>query len=68
MPSTSTSTVPTTPRGVDPQNLDSVYEALLAGVGHELVTEANVAALMERALADKHPVLAEELREWRSPC
>lgn len=68
MQSTQAPSVPTTPSGIDPQDLDSVYRALLAGVGHELVTEANVAALIERAVADKHPVIAEELREWRSPC
>ena len=68
MQSTLAKSVPTTPAGTDASNLDSVYQALLQGVGHELVTEANVTALMERAEAGHHPVLAAELREWRAPC
>lgn len=58
--------VPTTPPGTDARNLDSIYDNLVHGVGHEHVTEANVDQLMLRAAADHHPVLAEELREWRS--
>jgi hypothetical protein len=27
-----------------------------------------VQALIQRAEADKHPVLAAELREWQAPC
>ncbi len=68
MQSTRADSVPTTPAGVDAGNLDSVYQALLSGVGHELVTEANVGELMRRATDDNHPVLADELREWRAPC
>jgi len=68
MQSTLAQTVPTTPKDTDASNLDSVYQALLKGVGHELVTEANVTELINRAEADKHPVLAAELREWRAPC
>lgn len=68
MQSTLAQTVPTTPADIDASNLDSVYQALLKGVGHELVTEANVTDLLNRATADKHPVLADELREWRAPC
>jgi hypothetical protein len=60
--------VPTTPPDTDGTNVDSVYQALLQGVGHEFVTEANVQALIQRAEADKHPVLAAELREWQAPC
>lgn len=60
--------VPTTPADTDGKNVDSVYQALVQGVGHEYVTEANVEALIQRAEAGKHPVLAAELREWRSPC
>lgn len=58
--------VPTTPPGTDAGDLDSIYDNLVHGVGHEHVTEGNVEALMLRAAADHHPVLAEELREWRS--
>ena len=60
--------VPTTPADIEPGNVDSVYRALVQGVGHEHVTDANVEALIRRAEADHHPVLAAELREWRSPC
>ena len=58
--------LPSTPPGTDARNIDSIYDNLVHGVGHEHVTEANVEALMQRAAADHHPVLAEELREWRS--
>lgn len=68
MQSSDAKTVPTTPPGTDANNLDSVYQALRQGVGHELVTEANVGALIARAEADGHPVLAAELREWQAPC
>ena len=60
--------VPTTPAGTDASNIDSVYENLLHGVGHEHVTEANVGELIRRAEAGHHPVLAAELREWQAPC
>jgi hypothetical protein len=60
--------VPTTPAGTDPSDIDSVYQNLLHGVGHEHVTEANVDTLIRRAEADHHPVLAAELREWQAPC
>ncbi len=68
MQSSLANTVPTTPADTDASNVDSVYQALLKGVGHELVTEANVGDLIARAEADKHPVLAAELREWQAPC
>jgi len=58
--------LPSTPPSTDPGDLDSIYDNLLHGVGHEHVTEANVEELMRRAAANHHPVLAEELREWRS--
>lgn len=58
--------VPTTPAGTDPGDIDSVYQNLVSGVGHEHVTDDNVEELIRRADADKHPVLAAELREWRS--
>ena len=66
--STEATTVPTTPADTDPSDIDSVYDNLVHGVGHEHVTEANVEALIQRAEADKHPVLAAELREWQAPC
>lgn len=60
--------VPTTPAGTDAGDIDSVYRNLVNGVGHEHVTDANVEELIRRAEADRHPVLAAELREWRSSC
>jgi hypothetical protein len=60
-----TADVPTTPADSDANDIDSVYSNLLNGVGHEQVTDDNVEELIRRADADKHPVLAAELREWR---
>lgn len=51
----------------DPE-VDRVYQALRRGGGRELVTDDNVDALIRRAHAEGHPVLAEELREWQAPC
>lgn len=68
MQSSNATSVPTTPAGTNAANLDSVYHALVQGVGHELVNDANVSALIARADADRHTVLAAELREWRAPC
>ena len=64
--SATTPSVPTTPAGTDASNVDSVYHNLVNGVGHEHVTDDNVEELIRRADAHKHPVLAAELREWRS--
>ena len=49
-------------------SVDHVYEQLLKGVGHELVNDDNVAALIKLADDDKHTILATELREWQAPC
>lgn len=58
---------PTTP-DVKAEDIDAVYEELVRGVGHELVNDNNVSALISRAQRDGHPVLAEELREWKASC
>lgn len=55
-------------RPADPDEIDHVYRELRKGLGHELVTDANVKPLIERAEADGHQLLAQELREWQSPC
>ena len=60
--------VPTTPADTDASNINDVYQNLISGVGHEHVTDDNVEELIRRADADRHPVLAAELREWRSDC
>lgn len=61
-------TVPTTSDRVDPQDVSSVYQQLVKGVGREHVTDSNVHELIRRAEADGHSVLATELKEWQSPC
>ncbi|GLS98044.1 hypothetical protein [Piscinibacter gummiphilus] len=48
------------------QEIEDIYRLLLKGIGHERVTEHNVFALIRRAEMDNHPVLVEELREWRA--
>jgi hypothetical protein len=48
--------------------IDDVYRQLVKGLGHELVNDGNVFALIKRAEQDGHTVLAEELREWQAPC
>ena len=49
-------------------SVEQVYQQLLKGLGHELVTDGNVDALIKLAEADRHTVLATELREWQAPC
>jgi hypothetical protein len=48
------------------QEIEDIYRKLVKGVGRELVNEHNVFALIRRAEMDGHPVLVEELREWRA--
>jgi len=49
----------------DPQH---IYRQLKLGLGHELVTDANVFELMALAEGDGNQLLATELREWQAPC
>ena len=49
-------------------SVDDVYAQLVKGLGHELVNDDNVEALIKLAEQDKHTVLATELREWQAPC
>ena len=51
--------------GADPTE---IYRKLKRGLGHELVTDANVDALIALAEQDGHLLLQQELREWRAPC
>jgi hypothetical protein len=60
--------VPTTPPQTDAGDVQSIYQALVRGVGREHVSDANVDELIRRAEADGHSMLATELREWRAPC
>jgi hypothetical protein len=50
------------------QAIEDVYRQLVKGLGHELVNDDNVFELIRRAEMDGHTVLAQELREWQSPC
>ena len=49
----------------DPQH---IYRQLKLGLGHELVNDANVFALIALAHNDGNQLLATELREWQAPC
>lgn len=59
---------PATPQNVAPDDLPRIYELLKRGLGHELVTDDNVKALIELARRDGHALIETELREWRNPC
>lgn len=50
------------------QAIEEIYRQLVKGLGHEHVNDDNVFALIERAEQDGRSVLAQELREWQSPC
>lgn len=54
-----------TPRGEDIQH---IYRQLKKGLGHELVNDGNVFALIDMAAQGGHQLLEQELREWQSPC
>jgi hypothetical protein len=49
-------------------SIDEIYTRLTRGLGHELVNDDNVFALIERAERDRRTILAQELREWQAPC
>lgn len=48
--------------------LQHIYRQLKLGLGHELVNDDNVFALIAMAQQDGHKVLETELREWQAPC
>lgn len=50
------------------QEIEDIYRQLTRGLGHERVTDDNVFELIRRAEEDGRQVLAQELREWQSPC
>ncbi len=52
----------------EPDSIEQIYQKLLRGLGHELVNDGNVEALIKLADEGRHPVLATELREWQAPC
>jgi hypothetical protein len=45
-----------------------IYRQLKLGVGHELVNDDNVFALIDLAHADGNTLLETQLREWQAPC
>lgn len=57
-----------TDRRIDPGETERIYRELRKGLGHEMVTEHNVKALIARAQQDGEELLAEELREWAAGC
>ena len=48
--------------------LDEIYTELRRGSGRERVTDSNAEELAQRAEKEGHPVLAQELREWKAGC
>ena len=59
---------PSTNPHTQPDDLEGIFRQLVKGLGHELVTEANVEALARLADQGGHAMLASELREWQAPC
>lgn len=51
-----------------PEALLEIYRKLKRGLGHELVTDDNVFALIDLAQREGQIQLATQLREWQSPC
>ena len=49
-------------------NTQHIYRQLKLGLGHELVNDENVFALIAIAQADGNKLLETELREWQAPC
>ncbi|MBT9569122.1 MAG: hypothetical protein IV085_12580 [Thiobacillus sp.] len=50
------------------QDVDRIFALLKKGEGRELVNDANVDLLIERAHAAGKTILETELREWKAPC
>lgn len=48
--------------------LQHIYRQLKLGLGHELVNDENVFALIAIARQDGHQVIETALREWQAPC
>lgn len=49
-------------------DLQEIYRKLKRGVGHEMVNDDNVFALIKLAHDDGNALIEQELREWQSPC
>lgn len=48
--------------------IQHIYRQLTKGLGHELVNDDNVFALIDLAKHHGHELLARELKEWQAPC
>ena len=59
--------MPAQPAATDPE-AEAIFRQLKLGLGHELVTDANVDAVLEVARRHGHVLIEQELHEWRSPC
>ncbi len=57
----------TTPDSATPE-IQTIYRQLEKGLGHELVNDDNVFALIDLAKHHGHQLLAQELHEWQAPC
>ena len=51
-----------------PQDPVEIFHLLKRNLGRELVTDANVGALIAIARQEGHQLLERELREWQAPC
>ncbi|HET9642462.1 MAG TPA: hypothetical protein VFP68_03670 [Burkholderiaceae bacterium] len=60
--------MPSTDTAGQPEELLAIYRKLKKGVGHELVTDENVFALIDIAARDGNKHIEALLREWQSPC
>ncbi|MGN6528144.1 MAG: hypothetical protein ACTHL8_17280 [Burkholderiaceae bacterium] len=49
-------------------DLQHIYRQLKRGLGHELVNDENVFALIDLADRDGNQTIATALREWQAPC
>lgn len=50
------------------QDIERIFSLLEQGSGRELVNDANVDQLIERARTAGRTLLETELREWKAPC
>ena len=49
-------------------DVQSIYRQLKRGLGHELVNDQNVFALIDLARRDGNQTIETTLREWQAPC
>ena len=49
-------------------DVQHIYRQLKIGLGHELVNDGNVFALIDIAQRDGNKLIETALREWQAPC